>query len=110
MPMLRLALFSGAIQDVIDTDVLHEDLGIVFLSPCLGVRLVEPGVIAWHKMLPLQDLQRLLLGAGAARNDNTGADARSQGRRACHAEQLPSRHPVSRAVHLRSSVVIWGNP
>src|SRR4029450_10448135 len=104
MPVLRLALFGGEIRDVTLTELLHNNLGIILLSPFLDVRLIEPGLVSWHEMLPLQDLQRLLLGAGTARDDDTSADARGQGRRACRVEQLPSCHPVSRAVHLRSSM------
>src|SRR5262249_915992 len=88
---------------------LHNDPGMVFLSPFLGVRLVEPFVVCWHKMLRLQDLQRLLLGIGATGDDNTGTNARGQSHRACRMEHLSSRHPLSRPMHLRTYIRIWGN-
>ena len=90
MPLLCFALFGGAIQDVTDTDVLLNDRGLVFLPPFPGVRLVEPGVVRWHEMPPLQELQRFLLRVGATRDDNTGTDAGCQGDGTCHMEKLPS--------------------
>src|SRR5262252_7460313 len=83
MPVLCLTLFGSKMQDVSLTDILHNDLGIMFLPPLLDVRLIEPFVVGWHEMVPLQDPQYLLLGAGAAGNDDTGTDTRGQRRRAC---------------------------
>src|SRR4029450_9598357 len=69
MPVLRLGLFRGEMRDVTLTDVLHNDLSIVFLTPFLGIRLVEPGFVAWYKVFPVQDLQRFLLSVGATGDD-----------------------------------------
>src|SRR5262245_11219726 len=109
VPLLRRHLVHSRAVDVSQADVVHNNVGVVLGAPFLDIGVIEPLVIPWHEVAPLQDLQRLLLGAGAAMDDNTGVDTRSQGHRACRMEQLPSRYPVSRAVHLRASISIRYN-
>src|SRR5262249_41068249 len=48
-------------------DVIDDHAGVVLRAPGLDVGVVEPGVVPRYEVLPLQDLQRLLLGLNLAR-------------------------------------------
>jgi hypothetical protein len=88
MPPLGCDLSRREAVYIGNRDVIHHDLSIVLLSPRLRV-LVKPGIVALHEMLPLQDLECLLLRASAARDDR-GRHARDQsGRSGCLKKSPP---------------------
>src|SRR5262249_15536991 len=77
-------------------DIVDAHPGVVLRAPGLDVSIVEPGVVPWHEVLPLQDLQRLGLGLNLVRDKHP--HARCHGRHACRLEKRPSRDPERRAV------------
>src|SRR5262245_44760951 len=91
-------------------DVVDDHPGVVLRAPGLDVGVVEPGVVPWHKVLPLQDLQRLGLGLSIAWDNEMPPHARCHGRHACRFEKRPSRDPERRAVPHPASpcIAVYG--
>ena len=71
VPVLRFDLSVGVLIQICQPDVVDAYPHIVLLAPGLDVGVVEPGIVAWHEVLPLQDLQRFGLGPNPARDNKT---------------------------------------
>jgi hypothetical protein len=87
VPMLRLGFGRRSTGDVAKPDIVDDNLGVVLLPPLFDETLVEPSVVVWNEMLPLHDLERLLLSAGPA-GDDAGRYACKQRRRSCCSQRF----------------------
>ena len=99
VPLLRSDLGSGSTIETGHTDVVDDHFRIVVLPPLLHIDLVEPAIILWHKVVPLQNLERFLLRASASGHDSPTSQASQERRRASHLYETSSGEMLSRAVH-----------
>ncbi len=99
VPLARRDFGRRAGVNLVHWNAIHDYVGVVLLSPFLGVNVVEPLVILGHEVRPGCDLEGLLLGARAIWKKKERPQAR---RRASshHSDQISASKSGSRAFHF----------
>src|SRR5262249_54043823 len=104
--LLGLGFRRRAGVQVNQVDVVHGNVGVVFLSPLNGKFLVEPFIERGNKVAPLQNLERLLLGGGPFRKQECRPQ-RSSGNTAGpgNLDEISSRYTLALLLFLHKSLL-----